>query len=379
MNQVARWSAGVLAGMPRVFQLNWIIVIAVCFTACIGFVLLYSVANGSYEPWASTQMLRFGISFVLMIVVALIPIWFWRGMAFSIYLGALALLVLVEFRGATGMGATRWIDLGFVQLQPSELIKVSMILVLASYYDRLDLSAVSKPHWMIIPIALILVPAFLAIRQPDLGTAVLIVVGGGILMFLGGVSLYYFAAVGATAAGAAFVIFMSKDTNWPLLSDYQFRRIETFLDPNIDPLGAAYQITQSKIALGSGWLEGRGFLNGTQNRLQFLPERHTDFVFTTLAEEFGLIGGLILLGIYGVIVGTCFFEATKLKDRFCRLLILGLASTLFLYFAANLAMVTGLIPVVGVPLPLISYGGSAMLTLMFSFGLIQSALIHGER
>ena len=379
MNQVARWSAGVLAGMPRVFQLNWIIVIAVCFTACIGFVLLYSVANGSYEPWASTQMLRFGISFVLMIVVALIPIWFWRGMALSIYLGALALLVLVEFRGATGMGATRWIDLGFVQLQPSELIKVSMILVLASYYDRLDLSAVSKPHWMIIPIALILVPAFLAIRQPDLGTAVLIVVGGGILMFLGGVSLYYFAAVGATAAGAAFVIFMSKDTNWPLLSDYQFRRIETFLDPNIDPLGASYHITQSKIALGSGWLEGRGFLNGTQNRLQFLPERHTDFVFTTLAEEFGLIGGLILLGIYGVIVGTCFFEATKLKDRFCRLLILGLSSTLFLYFAANLAMVTGLIPVVGVPLPLISYGGSAMLTLMFSFGLIQSALIHGER
>ena len=379
MNQIARWSGGVLAGMPRVFQLNWIIVIAVCFTACIGFVLLYSVANGSYEPWASTQMLRFGISFVLMIVVALIPIWFWRGLAFPIYLVALALLVLVEFRGATGMGAKRWIDLGFVQLQPSELMKVSMILVLASYYDRLDLSAVSKPHWMIIPITLILVPAFLVIRQPDLGTAVLIVVGGGILMFLGGVSLYYFAAVGATAAGAAFVIFMSKDTNWPLLSDYQFRRIETFLDPNIDPLGAAYQITQSKIALGSGWLEGRGFLNGTQNRLQFLPERHTDFVFTTLAEEFGLIGGLILLGIYGVIVGTCFFEATKLKDRFCRLLILGLASTLFLYFAANLAMVTGLIPVVGVPLPLISYGGSAMLILMFSFGLIQSALIHGDR
>lgn len=324
-------------------------------------------------------MLRFGICLIMMILVALIPIWFWRGLTFPIYLVALALLVLVEFKGATGMGAKRWIDLGFVQLQPSELMKVSMIMVLASYYDRLDLSAVSKPHWMIVPIALILVPAFLVIRQPDLGTAVLIVVGGGILMFLGGVSLYYFAAVGATAAGAAFVIFMSKDTNWPLLSEYQFRRIETFLDPNIDPLGASYQITQSKIALGSGWLEGRGFLNGTQNRLQFLPERHTDFVFTTLAEEFGLIGGLILLGIYGVIVGTCFFEATKLKDRFCRLLILGLTSTLFLYFAANLAMVTGLIPVVGVPLPLISYGGSAMLILMFSFGLIQSALIHGDR
>lgn len=379
MNQVVRWSAGVLAGTPKIFQLNWIIVIAVCFTACIGFVLLYSVANASYEPWASKQMVRFGTSFALMVVVALIPIWFWRGLAFPIYLGTLALLVLVEFRGATGMGATRWINLGFVQFQPSELMKVSMILVLASYYDRLDLSAVSKPHWMIIPIALILVPAFLVMRQPDLGTAVLIIAGGGILMFLGGVSLYYFAAVGATAAGAIFVIFLSKQSSWPLLSDYQFRRIETFLNPNIDPLGASYHITQSKIALGSGWLEGRGFLNGTQNRLRFLPERHTDFVFTTLAEEFGLIGGLILLGIYGAIIGACFFEARKLKDRFCTLLILGLASTLFLYFAANLAMVTGLIPVVGVPLPLISYGGSAMLILMFSFGLIQSALIHGER
>ena len=379
MNQVARWSTGALAGIPKVFQLNWIIVVAICLTACIGFVLLYSAANGSYDPWAGRQMVRFGIGFVLMIMVALIPIWFWRGLAFPIYLGTLALLVLVEFKGATGMGATRWINLGFVQLQPSELMKVSMILILASYYDRLDLSAVSKPHWMIIPIALILIPSFLVIRQPDLGTAVLIIVGGGILMFLSGVSLYYFAAVAATAAGAVFVVFKSKNTGWELLSDYQFRRIETFLNPDIDPLGASYHITQSKIALGSGGVGGRGFLNGPQIRLDFLPEQHTDFVFTTLAEEFGLIWGLILLAIYGVIVATCFFESKRLKDRFCTLLILGLASTFFLYFAANLAMVTGLIPVVGVPLPLISYGGSAMLILMFSFGLIQSALIHAER
>ena len=215
MNQIARWSAGVLAGTPKIFQLNWIIVIAVFFTACIGFALLYSVANGSYEPWASRQMVRFGTSFALMVMVALIPIWFWRGLAFPIYLCTLALLVLVEFRGATGMGATRWINLGFVQFQPSELMKVSMILILASYYDRLDLSAVSKPHWMIIPIALILIPAFLVMRQPDLGTAVLIIAGGGILMFLGGVSLYYFAAVGATAAGAIFVIFLSKQSSQP--------------------------------------------------------------------------------------------------------------------------------------------------------------------
>lgn len=379
MRQAVRLSAGVLAGIPKVFQLNWIIVGATCLTACIGFVLLYSAANGSYEPWAGKQMVRFGTSFVLMVLVALIPIWFWRGLAFPIYLGALALLVLVEFMGETGMGATRWINLGFVQLQPSELMKVGLVLILASYYDRLDLSAVSKPHWMIIPIALILIPAFLVIRQPDLGTAVLIIVGGGILLFLSGVSLYYFAAVGAMAAGAVFAVFQSEGTSWQILTDYQYRRIETFLDPNIDPLGASYHILQSKIALGSGEWGGRGFLNGTQNQLQFLPEQHTDFVFTTLAEEFGLIWGLILLAIYGVIVGTCFFEATRLKDRFCTLLILGLASTFFLYFAVNLAMVTGLVPVVGVPLPLISYGGSAMLILMFSFGLIQSALIHADR
>ena len=379
MRQAVRLSAGVLAGIPKVFQLNWIIVGATCLTACIGFVLLYSAANGSYEPWAGKQMVRFGTSFVLMVLVALIPIWFWRGLAFPIYLGALALLVLVEFMGETGMGATRWINLGFVQLQPSELMKVGLVLILASYYDRLDLSAVSKPHWMIIPIALILIPAFLVIRQPDLGTAVLIIVGGGILLFLSGVSLYYFAAVGAMAAGAVFAVFKSEGTSWQILTDYQYRRIETFLDPNIDPLGASYHILQSKIALGSGEWGGRGFLNGTQNRLQFLPEQHTDFVFTTLAEEFGLIWGLILLAIYGAIVVTCFFEAARLKDRFCTLLILGLASTFFLYFAVNLAMVTGLVPVVGVPLPLISYGGSAMLILMFSFGLIQSALIHAER
>ena len=379
MRQVARLSADVLAGFPKVFQLNWIIVGATCLTACIGFVLLYSAANGSYEPWAGRQMVRFGTSFVLMVLVALVPIWFWRGLAFPIYLGALALLVLVEFMGETGMGATRWINLGFVQLQPSELMKVGLVLILASYYDRLDLSAVSKPHWMIIPIALILIPAFLVIRQPDLGTAVLIIVGAGILLFLIGVSSYYLAAVGAMAAGAVFAVFKSEGTSWQILTDYQYRRIETFLDPNIDPLGASYHILQSKIALGSGEWGGRGFLNGTQNRLQFLPEQHTDFVFTTLAEEFGLIWGLILLSIYGVIVVTCFFEAARLKDRFCTLLILGLASTFFLYFAVNLAMVTGLVPVVGVPLPLISYGGSAMLILMFSFGLIQSALIHAER
>ena len=379
MKQVGRLSAGVLAGVLKVFQLNWIIICAICLTACIGFVLLYSAANGSYEPWAGRQMVRFGTSFVLMVLVALIPIWFWRGLAFPIYIGTLGLLVLVEFMGETGMGATRWINLGLVQLQPSELMKVGLVLILASDYDRLDLSAVSKPHFMIIPIALILIPAFLVIRQPDLGTAVLIIVGGCILLFLSGVSLYYFAAVGAMAAGAVLAVLKSEGTSWQILTDYQYRRIETFLDPNIDPLGASYHILQSKIALGSGQWGGRGFLNGTQNRLQFLPEQHTDFVFTTLAEEFGLIWGLILLAIYGVIVGTCFFEAARLKDRFCTLLILGLASTFFLYFAVNLAMVTGLIPVVGVPLPLISYGGSAMLILMFSFGLIQSALIHAER
>ena len=252
-------------------------------------------------------------------------------------------------------------------------------MMLAAYYDWLPLSRVSRPLWVLPPVILTLIPTALVLKQPDLGTAILLVAGGGIVMFCAGVSWWYFIAVIAAGIALIYTVFASRGTDWQLLQDYQFRRIDTFLDPSTDPLGAGYHITQSKIALGSGGWTGKGFMQGTQSRLNFLPEKHTDFIFTTLAEEFGFIGGISLLGLYGLIIFFCVISAVQNKDRFGALLTLGIAATLFLFFAVNMSMVMGLAPVVGVPLPLVSYGGSAMLVLLAAFGLVQSAHIHRPR
>jgi rod shape determining protein RodA len=292
---------------------------------------------------------------------------------------SILLLLFVEFFGAVGMGAQRWIDLGFMRLQPSEVTKITLVMILAAYYDWLDPKKVSRPLWVAIPLALILLPTGLTLIQPDLGTAILLVAGGGIVMFAAGVSWWYFIAVAGTGGGLVAAVFSSRGTSWQLLKDYQYRRIDTFLDPSQDPLGAGYHITQSKIALGSGGFSGRGFMQGTQSRLNFLPEKHTDFIFTTLAEEFGFVGAASLLGLYALIVFFCIAAALQNRDRFSSLLIIGIGATFFLYFAVNMSMVMGLAPVVGVPLPLVSYGGSAMLVLMAAFGLVQSAHVHRPR
>jgi rod shape determining protein RodA len=287
--------------------------------------------------------------------------------------------VAVEFVGVTGMGAQRWLDLGVMRLQPSELMKIALVMMLAAYYDWLDLQKTSRPFWVLLPVFLILLPTALVLAQPDLGTAILLVAGGGIVMFAAGVHWAYFAAVAASVAGLVTAVVTSRGTEWQLLEDYQYRRIDTFLDPASDPLGAGYHITQSKIALGSGGWTGRGFMQGTQSRLNFLPEKHTDFIFTTLAEEFGFLGAASLLTLYGLILLFCIASALANRDRFSSLLILGVAGAFFLYFAVNMSMVMGLAPVVGVPLPLVSYGGSAMLVLMLAFGLVQSAHVHRPR
>jgi rod shape determining protein RodA len=266
-----------------------------------------------------------------------------------------------------------------VRLQPSELAKITLVMVLAAYYDALDIRRISRPLYVLIPAVLILVPMALVLKQPDLGTALLLGVGGAALMFLAGVHWIYFAVVIAGGAGLVAAVLTSRGTPWQLLADYQYRRIDTFLDPASDPLGAGYHITQSKIALGSGGWTGRGFMQGTQSRLNFLPEKHTDFIFTTLAEEFGFVGAVSLLSLYALIILFCFVSGMRNRDRFGALLTLGLATAFFLYFAVNMSMVMGLAPVVGVPLPLVSYGGSAMLVLMLGFGLIQSAHIHRSR
>lgn len=367
------------SGIRKVLYLNWPIVLLLVAVASVGFLMLYSVAGGSFTRWTEPQMQRFGLGLAAMFVVAMVPIWFWRNMAALAYLVSLLLLLAVEFFGATGGGAQRWIDLGFMRLQPSELAKVTLVMFLAAYYDWLPMKKVSHPFWVAVPVFFILLPTALVLTQPDLGTALLLIFGGAGLMFVAGVHWGYFAAVFASGVGLVATVFQSRGTSWQLLKDYQYRRIDTFLDPSQDPLNAGYHITQAKIALGSGGWTGRGFMQGTQSRLNFLPEKHTDFIFTTLAEEFGFIGGVSLLGLYALIIVFCVATALSNKDRFSSLLTLGIALTFFLYFAVNMSMVMGLAPVVGVPLPLVSYGGSAMLVLMVAFGLVQSAHIHKPR
>ncbi|WP_050523324.1 rod shape-determining protein RodA [Pseudorhodobacter wandonensis] len=366
-------------GAAKILHVNWALVMLLTAIASVGFLMLYSVAGGRMEVWAEPQIKRFVAGVGVMLMVGFVPIWFWRNMAGLAYAGSLMLLVAVELFGSIGMGAQRWIELGPLRLQPSELSKITLVMLLAAYYDWLDIRKTSRPIWVLIPVILIMLPTALVLVQPDLGTALLLMMGGAVVMFCAGVSWYYFGAVAAMLGGAIAAVFTSRGTSWQLLKDYQYRRIDTFLDPSSDPLGAGYHISQAKIALGSGGWAGRGFMQGTQSRLNFLPEKHTDFIFTTLAEEFGFIGAFSLLILYALVLTFCISSAIQNKDRFASLVTLGIAATFFFYFAINMLMVMGLAPVVGVPLPLVSYGGSSMLVLLAAFGLVQSAHIHRPR
>lgn len=355
----------------RLRGINWGLIVLLSMISCIGFAMLYSAANGSWQPWASKQMARFAFAFVPMIAAALIDIRYWFRISYWLYALALALVVAVDLRGVIGMGAQRWIDLGFIQLQPSEVMKIALIVALARYFHCL--SAENAPRFvdLFIPAGLVLVPVGLVLKQPDLGTAMMLLASGAIVFFLAGVRLWMFGAAAVAAAGAAPLV-------WSMLREYQRARLTTFLSPDADPLGAGYHILQSKIALGSGGLFGKGFMAGTQTHLAFLPERQTDFIFTMIAEEFGLVGGLALLALYVLVIVYGFTIALRSRNQFGRILGLGLATNFFLYVFINTAMVIGLIPVVGVPLPLISYGGSAMVTVMLGFGLLMNVSIHRD-
>jgi rod shape determining protein RodA len=367
------------SGARKILHMNWALVILLVAIASVGFLMLYSVAGGRIGVWTEPQMKRFAAGLFVMFAVAFVPIWFWRNMAGLAYAASILLLLGVEFFGSVGMGAQRWIEIGPLRLQPSELTKITLVMLLAAYYDWLDIKKTSQPLWVLIPVLLILLPVMLVMGQPDLGTALLLLAGGAVVMFCAGVHWAYFAAVGALGGGSVAGVFLSRGTEWQLLKDYQYRRIDTFLDPSQDPLGAGYHISQAKIALGSGGWTGRGFMQGTQSRLNFLPEKHTDFIFTTLAEEFGFVGGFSLLILYVLVLAFCIASAIQQKDRFASLVTLGIAATFFFYFAVNMLMVMGLAPVVGVPLPLVSYGGSSMLVLLGAFGIVQSAHIHRPR
>ncbi|MBL9052444.1 MAG: rod shape-determining protein RodA, partial [Tabrizicola sp.] len=263
------------SGLRKVLHLNWPLVVLVTSVASVGFLMLYSIAGGNLDTWARPQMERFAVGLVLMFIVAMVPIWFWRSMSLAAYLLAFALLLVVEFFGAVGMGAQRWIDLGFIRLQPSEMMKFTLVMLLAAYYDRLDPRLVSRPLYVLVPVLIIVLPTVLVLMQPNLGTALLLLLAGGTVMFVAGVSLWYFAAVISLGVSVVVGVFTLRGTPWQFLHDYQYDRIDTFLDPAADPLGTGYNIIQAKIALGSGGWSGKGFMQGTQSRLNFLPEKHT--------------------------------------------------------------------------------------------------------
>jgi len=355
----------------KLLNVNWILVLLVCGLGAVGLAMLYSAANGSTDPWATRQGVRFGVGLVLMLFVALIDIRLWLRAAYPIYFLCFALLVAVEVMGEVGMGAQRWIDLGVINLQPSELMKIAVVLALARYFHGPTLEEVWRPSRLVLPIFLVLAPVGLVLKQPDLGTALMLMMVGGAMFFLAGVRLWKFVVV--IAAGLSAV-----PVGWQFLRDYQKDRVLTFLNPERDPLGAGYHILQSKIALGSGGVFGKGYLMGSQSHLNFLPEKQTDFIFTMLAEEFGLVGGLGLLGLYFLVLAYGLVIGLRARNHFGRLLALGLTTNLFLYVFINIAMVMGLIPVVGVPLPLISYGGTAMLTVMIGLGLTIGVYVHRD-
>ncbi|MDX1923485.1 MAG: rod shape-determining protein RodA, partial [Alphaproteobacteria bacterium] len=346
-------------------NMPWGFVFLVILISSFGVTLLYSAGGASWEPWAGKQLFRMIPGLFLMLGLAMVDIRFWFKYSYVIYGALLLLLTAVAIIGHIGMGAQRWINFGFFVLQPSEHMKVALALALAHYFHNLSYEEIGNPLRLLIPAGMVLLPVGLILIQPNLGTATLTALFSATVFFLAGVRWWVFASIGV---GVPFVAMAA----WNHLHDYQKARLTTFLDPEKDPLGAGYNIIQSKIALGSGGLFGKGFGMGTQSQLNFLPEKHTDFIFVVLAEEMGLIGAVLLLMLFFILIVYGYVISLHSRHQFGRLLGLGLTTTMFLYLLTNVAMVTGLIPVVGIPLPLISYGGSVMLAFYIACGLLLS-------
>ena len=354
----------------KLYEINWAFVLLIVLIGVIGVGMLYSVEAGSWDPYASRHALRFSVGVMMMIVVALMPPRFWMGIAYPSYLGALILLIGVEFMGVTAMGAQRWIDIGPIRLQPSEVMKIALVLALARYYHDLEDDKISSLGGLIVPALMIAMPMGLIVMQPDLGTSLLLGATGVAIVFMAGLSWRVIVGAGIFAVIGANLFLQYG------LQDYQRARVMTFLNPENDPMGAGYHILQSKIALGSGGATGKGYMQGSQAHLNFLPEKQTDFIFTMLGEEFGFVGGLFVLGLYALLLANCLLIATSCRSVFLRLVVMGVATTFALYVFINVGMVMGLLPVVGVPLPMISYGGTVMMTVLFGLGLILGAHVH---
>lgn len=353
----------------KLLLLNWPFIALVTAIVLVGIAALYSVAGGSFDPWASRQVLRYCFGLALLFAIAFSDIRWWLKGAYPLFLIALALMALVPLIGVESGGARRWLGVGEASFQPSEMMKIALVLAIARYYQWLPPEKIWRPDALIPPLLMIGVPALLALSQPDLGTAALFAIIGAGMMFLAGVSWFYF-------AGAIAGVVVALPHAWEMLHDYQKERVLTFFDPERDPLGSGYHILQSKIAIGSGGLSGKGFMNGTQAQLNFLPEKHTDFIFTMFSEEMGFVGAVVLLALYLLALAFITFMALRCRSMFAKLVAGGMGLTLFAYVFINVAMVTGLVPVVGVPLPLVSYGGTSMLTMMIGFGFVLNAHVN---
>ena len=356
----------------KIGEVPWTLVVMITLIACFGFAALYSAAGGSMSPWAAPQMIRFAVGFLLLLTIACVDLRVWMGIAYPAYAVALLLLVAVEVVGRVGMGAQRWLELGPLALQPSEPMKITLILALARYLHGIGPDDISRPLRLFPPLLMILAPAVLVLMQPNLGTATLLMVGGAMLLFLAGLSWRWIAS---TVAALAVAI----PSAWQfLLHDYQKQRVLTFLNPDSDALGAGWNTAQAKIALGSGGFLGKGYLMGTQSRLNFLPEKETDFIIAIIGEEFGFFGLMLLLGLFAAVIWNGVQIAFSARSHFGRLLAMGVTLNFFLYIMINGLMVMGLIPVVGIPMPLVSYGGTAMMTVMIGFGLLLCAHVHRQ-
>ncbi len=349
----------------------WSLLILLALICATGLLALTSAGDGHFSMWAEKQVGRLALGVAVMTFVAAIDIRYWYRLAYPIFLIGVLALILVDIIGYTGMGAQRWLDIGFMKIQPSELMKISLVMVLARYYHDLPAHAVKFLKSLVIPAGLIAVPVILVALQPDLGTATKSMVAAVAVLFAAGVPMWLFLTAGGIGLTCLPIL-------WAAMHDYQRNRVLIFLNPESDPFGAGYHITQSKIALGSGGFWGKGFLEGTQARLDFLPEKHTDFIFTLWAEEMGWVGGVALMALYFLLIIGCMFQAMRTRHTFGRLLIFGIAFNLSLYVMINIAMVMGLIPVVGVPLPFVSHGGTVTLSNMIGMGLILSVVLHRD-
>ena len=357
--------------LGRLKGLSWGLIVMVTIMASIGFASLYSAANGALDPWASRQIVRYIFSLGLMFAIAFVDIRMIYRAAWPAYGICIVLLIMVQLFGHVGMGAQRWLDLGIVKVQPSELTKIATIMVLARYFHGVEMANIKKLKTLLYPAGIVLLPLALIVTQPNLGTGLTLVFVSAAILFAAGVSIWIF-IIGIAGGLAAIPIV------WMFMHDYQKNRVMTFLNPEADPLGTGFHIMQSKIALGSGGIFGKGFLQGSQSHLNFLPEKHTDFIFTLWAEEFGLFGGIILLLLIAMIFMNGLWIAFRSRSTFGRLLAFGLIVNFSIYIFINIAMVMGMIPVVGIPLPLMSYGGTSMIAVMIGFGIMQSCHLNRD-